>query len=64
MGAQGGGASRVSAHREEKHLLPSNDTYMTVISQFMPRGNELWFKPLEVFLLGLSHSFFKFFFIS
>lgn len=49
-----------SARREQRRLLPPNDTYMTVISQFMPRGNELWFKPLEVFLLGLSHSFFYF----
>lgn len=47
---QGGGTSRASARREEQYLLPPNDTYMTVISQFMPRGNELWFKPLEVFL--------------
>lgn len=66
VGAQpgaGGGTSTASARREQQHLLPPDDTYLTVISPSLPRGNELWFKPLEVFLLGLSLTAF-FYFIS
>lgn len=36
----------------------SNDTCVTAISHTVPRGNELCFKPLEVFLWGPSYSFF------
>lgn len=57
VGAQagaGGGTGTASARREQQHLLPPDDTYLTAISTSMPRGNELCFKPLEVFLLGLS----------
>lgn len=48
------GMSTASARREQQHLLPPDDTDLTAMSPSMPRGNELWFKPLEVFLLGLS----------
>lgn len=43
---------------EEQHLLPPNDTCVTAISRAVPRGNELCFKPLEVFLWGPSYSLF------
>lgn len=61
---QGRGASRASARREQQHLLPPDDTHLTVISPSMPRGNELWFKTLEVFLLRLSLTAFFYFILS
>lgn len=29
------------------------DTYMTLIQKLMPEASEVYFEPLEVFLLGL-----------
>lgn len=54
LGTQGAAASAASRwHISDSYLSPS-----------MPRGNELWFKPLEVFLLGLTLTAFFYFILS